>query len=275
MRRLATTLLAALAAALPCLGQADTLKLSTAYTTHVIFPTDLTYADLSNSRVVAAKIIEQNKNMLALKAKCEFTDATSVSALESNGEMHTFIVVYREHPSELVIDLRRKDERSPEAVSQRTQPGGQKQVSLNRRSDAPKISDIAQARQRLFHLGAQQYDVTVMCRNIVSYSDITYISLALENRSGISYEIGDATFVIESKKRGRRTVSFEKTLFPKSRYGTLSAASGETAVMVYSFDKMSLSKDQVLKVYFYEDSGQRNLVITIDTNDINKASSRL
>ena len=70
----------------------DSLSISTAYTTHVIFSTDLTYADLSNNKIVAAKIIEQNKNMLAIKARPPFEEYTSVSALESNGKMYTFIV---------------------------------------------------------------------------------------------------------------------------------------------------------------------------------------
>ena len=34
---------------------------------------------------------------------------------------------------------------------------------------------------------------------------------------------------------------------------------------------MTLSRDQVLRVYFYENDGQRNLELTIDTKDINKA----
>lgn len=36
---------------------------------------------------------------------------------------------------------------------------------------------------------------------------------------------------------------------------------------------MTLSKDQVLRVYFYENGGQRNLVMTVSPNDINKAKS--
>ena len=101
----------------------DTLRISAAYTTHIIFATDLTYADLSNNRYVAAKIIEQNKNMLALKARERFGDSCSVSALESNGTMRTFIVVFDEHPKELVVDLRKRGEGTrlpasvPEAAS--------------------------------------------------------------------------------------------------------------------------------------------------------------
>ena len=88
-------------------AKVDTLRISSAYTTHIIFATDLTYADLSNSRYVVAKIIEQNKNMLALKAREPFTESCSVSALESNGTMHTFIVVYDPAPKDLVIDIRK------------------------------------------------------------------------------------------------------------------------------------------------------------------------
>ena len=38
---------------------------------------------------------------------------------------------------------------------------------------------------------------------------------------------------------------------------------------------MTLSEDKVLKVYLYEEVGQRNLEMTIDTKDINKAVSEL
>jgi hypothetical protein len=65
-------------------AQMDTLWLSNAYTTHIIFSTDVTYADLSNNRIVAAKIVEQNRNILALKARSPFMEYTSISALESN-----------------------------------------------------------------------------------------------------------------------------------------------------------------------------------------------
>ena len=44
-----------------------------------------------------------------------------------------------------------------------------------------------------------------------------------------------------------------------------------TTRMAYSFDKLTLADDQVLKVYLYEEGGQRNLVMTITARDINKA----
>lgn len=265
-------ILSVLLVSINAVAQIDTLRLSTSYTTHVIFSTDLTYADLSNTHAVAGRIIEQNKNMLALKARTAFTEPTSISALESNGKMHTYIVIYDPSPTELVVDTREKEK--PQSQPQKKSSPAQYQsgnVSIRSRPDTPSLQEVFRSPQRLFHLGSRQYDITVLCENIVSYSDASYLVLSLKNGSGINYETVDAAFVVEDVKKGKRTVSTEKTIFPKSRYGTLTAVAGKTSKMVYSFDKLTLAAEQVLRIYIYEEGGSRNFVITVPGNDINKA----
>ena len=44
--------------------------------------------------------------------------------------------------------------------------------------------------------------------------------------------------------------------------------------LVITFDKIALVKGQVFRVYFYEKGGARNLVITLNTKDINKAKRK-
>ena len=68
---------------------------------------------------------------------------------------------------------------------------------------------------------------------------------------------------------------FEQNLFPKNRHGSLSTGAGQKQIMVYSLDKQTLSENQVIKVYLYEEGGQRSLEMTIDTKDINKAKGGL
>ena len=246
-------------------AQTDTLWISTSFTTHIIFATDVTYADLSNNKIVAAKIVEQNRNILAVKARCPFEESTSISALEANGTMHTYIVRYDESPKTLIINHRTPTRNNSHSGEMR------KNVTSNRQSDAPTLSEMSSGKQRIFHIGAKAYDITALCENIVSYSDITYITLSITNKSGVSYDIKDATFVLESKKRGKRSVVIEKTIFPEGRHGSLNCQVGDKAKMTYSFKKITLSNDQVLKIYLYEHGGQRNLEMTINTNDINKA----
>jgi hypothetical protein len=219
--------------------------------------------------------------------------------------MHTFIIVYDEHPANLVIDLRKTSETATTFASPTARylqeikekegktlsvPGTPTQKSGSssgarpsgsvastwKTGRAPLLSEVADQSQHLYHIGCREYDIQVLCEDISSYNDITYVILSLRNQSGISYEISDATFVVESKGRSRkRTVKLDKTVFPRNRHGKLSAAPGEYTRAAYSFDKLTLSKDQELKVYVYENNGQRNLVMTISAKDINKARTNI
>lgn len=259
--------------------KSDTLKVSDAFTTHIIFNTDVIYADLSNSQAMAAKILDQSRNIIALKARTPFETPFSVSALESNGQMHTFIVGYEHNPETLIYD-RRLTKGNGESVPDNPteEKKGRKQhdsAGMFRKSDAPLLKDVVESRQTLYHICQTQYSIDVSCTNIITYSDITFIVFELRNNSGVSYECSDATFVIESRKRSKKSVVYDQNLFHKSRYGTLSCAPGNTARIGYSLDKLSLSKDQVLKVYFYEKGGQRELVLTIGYEDINRAKTKI
>ena len=254
------TMLLALSVQARSQQRTDTLRVSDLFTTHIIFNTDLIYADLSNSQACAAKILEQSKNMMALKARSPFTTPLSVSALESNGAMHTYIVVFDENPDSLVYDMRQD---------------GEDGAGLYRRFDAPLLQDVVAAPQSLWHISTRQYDIEVTCTTILSYSDITYMVFSIRNSSGVSYECPDATFVVESRKRSKRGVVYDKNIFPKSRYGTASCAPKSSTKIGYSLDKVSLSRDQVLRVYFYEQGGQRELVLTVDARDINRARTSL
>ena len=247
----------------------DTLRVSDLFTTHIIFNTDLIYADLSNSQAVAAKILDQSKNMMALKARMPFEAPLSVSALESNGAMHTYIVIYAHEPGTLVYDMR-VHSRLEESKGKKG-----KGAALYRKDDAPLLEDVVASPQRLWHLATRRYDIEIVCTNILSYSDITYMVFSVRNRSGVSYECPDAAFVMESRKRSKRGVVYDRSLFPRSRSGTASCAPGTVTRIGYSLDKVSLSRDQVLRVYFYELGGQRELVLTIDAKDINRARSAL
>lgn len=270
----------------------DTLRVSDLFTTHIIFNTDLIYADLSNSQAMAAKILEQSKNIMALKARSLFTAPLSVSALESNGEMRTFIVLYEKNPLNLVYDTRedyqevipqaadttavKKDARKEKSMKKKKgkndSPAG---AALYRKKNAPLLRDVVASDQELWHISTKQYDIEVTCTNILSYSDITYMVFKLKNDSGVSYDCNDATFVVESKKKSQKSVVYDKNLFPKSRFGTISCAPGKSSTIGYTLSKISLSKDQVLKVYFYEQEGQRELVLSIDPDDVNKAKNSL
>lgn len=63
---------------------------------------------------------------------------------------------------------------------------------------------------------------------------------------------------------------FFQLLSPSFRasWGLSVVAPGADGRMVFTFDKISLVKGQVFRMYFYEKGGARNLVVTVDGRDM-------
>ena len=59
--------------------------------------------------------------------------------------------------------------------------------------------------------------------------------------------------------------------FQKQSFGLGTVTPSSESRMVFTFDKIALIRGQVLHVYFYENGGARNFVMTLNTNDVNKA----
>lgn len=303
-------------------AQQDTLSLSNLYTTHVIFETNLSYVDVSNPQIITPLIPENSLNILALMANEPFTTTASVTAIEENGSIKTYVVKYAEHPSSLIIDARpkvveqavaaavpqsgaaaapvqkqketkQKEVRPAKEGKQASQPAVQpvaapapvlsvtshNEVSTTARGTAPTVRSVLDEKQGVYHVADSQFGVKSSCQNVLVYSDVVYLVLQLENGSGISYQTGVPTFMVESQRknggrRGRtRSLADESNITPKTTSGTLCASPGQTGRLSLCFDKLTLAKGQVLRIYIDETGGQRNLMMTLTARDINRARS--
>lgn len=279
---------AALAAALLLLpsalrAQRDTVYISELYTTHIVFNTEIKYSDASNLDAMTAAVVENSKNLFALTANAPFTQPANITILESNGNLHTFIVAYRKHPQRLIIDTRsagadaggeaeRQQKGSAKAQSSASRQGSH--VSRLWQKDAPPLKDVMKYSQGLYHLSRSAGKVKLVCENIFTYSDITYIILRTENRSGVSFDISDATFSIEPAAKSKRKLVAAKPVIPKNKVGSLTSAPGTNGRAAYALEKMSLSADQVLAVRVFEGGeGQRNIELTLSSSDVNDATA--
>lgn len=258
-------------------AQADTIKVSTLFTTHVIFASDITYADRSSDTALASKIVVQNKNMIAVKARVPFDKPCSISALESSGRMWTFIVVYDEHPSRLIVDTRtEQNNNSPEEPDSRSHVRGAVKdngilANTWKSGGIPLLEDVLKQSRGLHHIVEREYDIELACENIFTNSDVTYLVFSVRNRSGISYETSHAVCMVESGIATTRTIPthYEREL--RGTSGSLSTPPGEYSRMAVSMDKLTLLKGEVLRLYLYEDGGMRNLMLSIPADDVNKA----
>lgn len=239
----------------------DTVYISTMSTTHIRFSSELKYVDLSN-KVLSARIVEGNKTIVAVKAKEAFEFTTTMSCLEADGRLHTFIVAYDESPEVLIVDMRRSPVRP--GMTDMTKP---ETLDLSRWT--PDVTEVLDTLEReIYHIGDVAYDIKVLCENVIIKDDVTYIILSIENSSAVSYSMSTPRFVVESKRKTKRGLVYEKQLFPKRTSGECTVAPGTMSRLVFSFDKVMLVKGQVFRIYLYEDDGLRNFVLSFGVRDL-------
>ena len=243
----------------------DTVYISTLSTTHIRFSSELKYVDLSN-KVLSARIVEGSKDIVAVKAKEVFDFTTTMSCLEADGRLHTFIVAYEESPEVLIVDMRRFPVR-PGMDPRVTDLIKPEMVDLGRWTlDVTEVLDTL--KREIYHVGDAAYDITVLCENVIIKDDVTYIVLSIENSSAVSYSMSSPRFVIESKRKTKRGLVYEKQLFPNLTSGETVTAPGTVSRMEFSFDKVTLVKGQVFRIYLYEDDGPRNFVLSFGVRDL-------
>ena len=266
-------------------AQKDTVYISDLYTTHIVFNTEIKYSDASNLDAMTAAVVDNSKNLFALTANEPFTMPANITILESNGNLHTFIVAYRQHPKKLIIDTRSGNDDGGGEPAEPKQSKGQGKASSSSgqqgnhvsrlwQKDAPPLKDVMKYSQGLYHLSRTAGKVKLVCENIFTYSDITYIILRTENRSGVSFDISDATFSIEPAAKSKRKLVAAKPIIPKNKVGSLTSAPGTDGRAAYALEKMSLSADQALVIRVFEGGeGQRNIELMLSSSDVNDATA--
>ena len=218
--------------------------------------------DLSN-KVLSARIVEGGKDIVAVKAKEAFDFTTTMSCLEADGRLHTFIVAYDERPDVLIVDMRGSPVR----------PGMTDLIKPEMGNSVGWIPDenvgaIDTLEREIYHVGDVAYDIKVFCENVIIKDDVTYIVLSIENGSAVSYSISSPRFVIESKRKTKRGLVYEKQLFPKRTSGECTVAPETMSRLVFSFDRVMLVKGQVFRVYLYEEGGPRDFVVSFRVGDM-------
>ena len=147
------------------------------------------------------------------------------------------------------------------------------QTSNFGRKDAPTLEEVMKKPRELYHIADKNFNVEAYCTNVFVYSDLTYIVINVKNKTDIGFEAGDAQFAIENLGKNNKYLATDKSVWAKSSFGTLSCAPQKESSVGYTIPKFTLLKNECLRIYIYEKSGNRNLVLTLTDKDINFAVS--
>lgn len=240
----------------------DTIHLSMRYTTHLIYSREVAYADLSQIDKVIGRKVSEIPNTLALKAREPFSGTSSLTTKELDGDVNTYILDFQEAPAKLNYDFR-----NPVSVN----PHGETDVTQTRNIQAPMLKEVLEYPQSIYHIATRRGRIRFVCENIVSHSDILFITLRIENHSGVSYEPDGVSFILQTWSHRKRSLENQSNIQPKNRYGSLTVAPGMTGRMTLSFSKLTLSQKQALEIILYEKNGNRSYKLLLSPDDINMA----
>ena len=79
--------------------------------------------------------------------------------------------------------------------------------------------------------------------------------------------------MIETRQGSRRKPPIESTILPNNKYGKLTTAPYQESSMAYSFEKITLARDQRICVYVYESNDRRELKLVLTAAEINGTTS--
>lgn len=245
-------------------------------TTHITFPSKVKYVDLGSNYLIAGKA-DETENVIRVKAAYKgFKEETNFSVICEDGSFYMFLVTYNDHPDTLYYEMK------PITATADNRPQNQEEVILKDVvGESPVmlnmiIRSIYRKNEReITHLGERKDRIEATIRGIYVHNDIMYLHLYMKNTGNISYDIDDVKFIIEDKKKLKRTASQKMFVAPVRQYNGDRAERinpRQAYHIVYAFRKFTISPDKILLLEIMEKNGGRNLNIVVKHSDLIGAS---
>ncbi|MEZ0181942.1 conjugative transposon protein TraN [Flavobacterium plurextorum] len=236
-------------------------------TSHLIFPSEIRYADLGSELITAAKA-EDAHNVLRLKAVVrDFGEQTNLSVITIDGHFYSFDVHYDPNPQTLSYSIGKPR-------------GNALQGALFEDLGQTPALMIDKLMQRIYekdknavrHIRARDAGVEFRLKGIYVHEGKYYLHTELGNSANVPYRIDFLNFKIADRKKARRTALQQRAISPLRVYKTVDQIkAGGRERSIYVLDLFTLSKGKLLLIEIYERNGGRQQTLRIKNSDLLKA----
>jgi len=246
-------------------------------TTHLIFPSGISYIDLGSSNIIAGKA-DGADNVVRIKAAVKgFTEETNFSVITDEGSFYSFIVNYSENPEKLNIEM--KDFLHDNKLV--NQPENSLEVHLSELgNESPKTVQMAMEkiyktnRKKVKHIDSKQFGIEFLLRGIFSHNGLLLLHTEIKNISDIPFDVDFLVFKIVDKKMVKRTAIQETIIEPVRAYNYMASIKGKEAEStVFAFKKFTIPDKKQLVVELFEKNGGRHQRFVVKNGDLVKTQS--
>lgn len=256
------------------------IEVSYDMTTHLIFPSEISYVDLGSPDIISEKA-ENIGNVLKVKAQRKSFVKTNMTVITSDGKYFAFMVYYAASPTALNIKLSGSDYSS---VAPKIQSGNYNKSAsyamfdntiINEGEAAHIGSEILSKKRRLYHLGLEKYDMQVGVKNVFIKDNLIFLDFFINNKTSVPYEIELVKFYIKDAEQMKKTAQQELEAAPVNQFnpsGSRVVPGKGTLSIVYSFQRFTIPDKKVFTVEVLEKNGGRKFLFNLTNQDIIKAT---
>ena len=240
------------------------LELTTAKTTHLVFPYDIISVD-RGSRAILAQKAKGTSNILQVKAAAADFDQSSLTVITADKKFYSFIVDYAEKPLQLTIEFI-GSELSPGVL---LEDSGINQAEIQQLSK--KVLDLP---KRIRGVKDKSFKSSLTLKGIFIEKDVIYYQLEMANHSQVSYDIGSVRFFIRDKKQVERSAVQELEIKPLHIAADTAVIAGKSAhTFVYAFARFTIPAKKYLAIEVMEKNGGRHLRLGVSGRRIARAAA--
>ena len=226
------------------------LELTTAKTTHIVFPYDIISVD-RGSRAILAQKAKGTSNILQVKAAIADFDQSSLTVITADKKLYSFVVDYAAQPLQLTIEF----------IGSGLSPGVLLEDSGVNQAEIQKLSKkVLHQPKRIRGVKDKSFKSSLTLNGIYIEKDVIYYQLEMANHAQVSYDIGSVRFFIRDKQRVKRSALQELEIRPLHIAADTAVIAGKsTHTFVFAFAKFTISGKKYLAIEVMEKNGGRHL----------------
>ncbi|MDF2188722.1 conjugative transposon protein TraN [Paraflavitalea sp. CAU 1676] len=236
------------------------MDISADMTTNLIFPYPIKSVDRGSGDILAQKA-KGADNVLQVKAAKEQFMQSNLSVITSDGQLFSFLVAYAPLPTFLNLSFHKDSTASPIQLAGVDLTADEiEQTALSVSSADNFLRKRTKSQMMKLKLGSIHY-----------LQDHLWLSLGMENRSLVDYEIQYIKVYIKDRKQAKRTAMQLKELKPVYCSSLERITSDQPAKVIMAIPAFTLSRKQELRILVKEKNGGRDLELVLRNGTLLKA----
>ncbi|HEY0055733.1 MAG TPA: conjugative transposon protein TraN [Pedobacter sp.] len=234
-------------------------------TTNLIFPYPIKSIDRGSQDILVQKAIGV-ENILQVKAGKPNFKETNLTIVTSDGSLYSYLLSYTERPVSLNIRVSNTNA-SPEPLAVFTKDATTGEIE--------RTAEIVSEKKRINKgIADSKHDVMMAVKGIYVHNDVLYFQIALQNTSGINYDVNMLRFFIRDQKKSKRTASQELEIQPAYKYGNTDVIRANSEqVIVVALPKFTIPDKKYMVVQLMEKNDGRHLEFKVGNRTIIRAKA--